>query len=127
MTMEDIVDDRGQQALSRSMQWHDESQGDIEAEEYENDGIRGTTPLEEVGIIVQGLPPFVYDPPIETVVFGWGVNEDGQLVRHVCYVYLYRMVYIVIIIFHFVVSYTHTTGRDANECHSTTPDNTTHR
>jgi len=32
-------------------------------------------------VITQGLPAFVYDPPIETVVFGWGVNEDGQLVR----------------------------------------------
>jgi len=26
-----------------------------------------------------GLPAFTYNPPIETVAFGWGVNEDGQL------------------------------------------------
>lgn len=26
-----------------------------------------------------GLPAFTYSPPIETVAFGWGVNEDGQL------------------------------------------------
>ena len=26
-------------------------------------------------------PAYVYDPPIETVVFSWGVNEDGQVWR----------------------------------------------
>eukprot|EP00890_Picochlorum_soloecismus_P003284 jgi/Picsp_1/3957/NSC_01469-R1_ran gtpase binding len=35
--------------------------------------------MDDVGVIVRGLPSFVYDPPVETVVFGWGVNEDGQL------------------------------------------------
>ena len=32
-----------------------------------------------------GLPAFTYNPPIETVAFGWGVNEDGQLglIEHV--------------------------------------------
>ena len=33
-----------------------------------------------VGSLCDGLPTYVYDPPIEAVVFGWGVNEDGQLV-----------------------------------------------
>lgn len=32
------------------------------------------------GDLCQGLPPYVYDPPVEAVVFGWGVSEDGQLV-----------------------------------------------
>ena len=36
---------------------------------------------DNVGVICQGLPEFVYAPPVETVTFGWGVNEDGQLVR----------------------------------------------
>ena len=34
-----------------------------------------------VGVLCQDLPSFVQVPPIETVTFGWGVNEDGQLVR----------------------------------------------
>eukprot|EP00889_Picochlorum_renovo_P001271 jgi/Picre1/28301/NNA_003707.t1 len=33
----------------------------------------------DVGVICKGLPGFVYSPPVETVCFGWGVNEDGQL------------------------------------------------
>ncbi|PSC75605.1 ultraviolet-B receptor UVR8-like [Micractinium conductrix] len=32
-----------------------------------------------VGSLCDGLPAYVYDPPIEAVVFAWGVNEDGQL------------------------------------------------
>jgi hypothetical protein len=32
-----------------------------------------------VGSLCDHLPAYVYDPPIETVVFSWGVNEDGQL------------------------------------------------
>jgi len=39
---------------------------------------------DNVGVICQGLPEFVYAPPVETVTFGWGVNEDGQLVRFSC-------------------------------------------
>jgi hypothetical protein len=33
-----------------------------------------------VGSLCRALPPYVQRPPIEAVVFGWGVNEDGQLV-----------------------------------------------
>jgi hypothetical protein len=33
----------------------------------------------QVGSLCDNLPAYVYDPPIETVVFAWGVNEDGQL------------------------------------------------
>ena len=32
-----------------------------------------------MGSLCDNLPAYVYDPPIETVVFAWGVNEDGQL------------------------------------------------
>lgn len=32
-----------------------------------------------VGSLLQGLPQYVFDPPIEAVVFGFGVTEDGQL------------------------------------------------
>lgn len=32
-----------------------------------------------VGSLCDGLPAYFYDPPIEAVVFGFGVNEDGQL------------------------------------------------
>lgn len=32
-----------------------------------------------IGSLCDGLPAYVYDPPIEAVVFAWGVNEDGQL------------------------------------------------
>lgn len=34
-----------------------------------------------VGSLCFDLPNFVTNPPIEAVVFGWGVAEDGQLVR----------------------------------------------
>ena len=34
-----------------------------------------------VGSLCRALPPYVQRPPIEAVVFGWGVSEDGQLVR----------------------------------------------
>ena len=34
-----------------------------------------------VGYLCRSLPFYVQKPPIEAVVFGWGVNEDGQLVR----------------------------------------------
>lgn len=34
-----------------------------------------------VGYLCRALPQYVQRPPIEAVVFGWGVNEDGQLVR----------------------------------------------
>ena len=33
-----------------------------------------------VGSLCADLPNFVTAPPIEAVVFGWGVAEDGQLV-----------------------------------------------
>ena len=33
-----------------------------------------------VGYLCRSLPFYVQKPPIEAVVFGWGVNEDGQLV-----------------------------------------------
>lgn len=33
-----------------------------------------------VGFLCRSLPQYVQKPPIEAVVFGWGVNEDGQLV-----------------------------------------------
>lgn len=33
-----------------------------------------------VGCLFDNLPPYALDPPIEAVVFGWGVSEDGQLV-----------------------------------------------
>lgn len=33
-----------------------------------------------VGFLCRSLPLYVQEPPIEAVVFGWGVNEDGQLV-----------------------------------------------
>ena len=33
-----------------------------------------------VGSHCTDLPSFVTAPPIEAVVFGWGVAEDGQLV-----------------------------------------------
>lgn len=33
-----------------------------------------------VGALCQDLPAYAQSPPIETVTFGWGVNEDGQLV-----------------------------------------------
>ncbi|KAK9908666.1 hypothetical protein WJX75_001202 [Coccomyxa subellipsoidea] len=32
-----------------------------------------------VGFLCRSLPQYVQKPPIEAVVFGWGVNEDGQL------------------------------------------------
>jgi len=32
-----------------------------------------------VGSLYAELPSFVTAPPIEAVVFGWGVAEDGQL------------------------------------------------
>ena len=32
-----------------------------------------------VGSLCDGLPEYFYSPPIEAVVFAWGVNEDGQL------------------------------------------------
>ena len=31
------------------------------------------------GSLCRGLPRYVRQPPIEAVVFAWGVNEDGQL------------------------------------------------
>ncbi len=41
-----------------------------------------------VGSHCADLPNFVTAPPIEAVVFGWGVAEDGQLVSqedtHIC-------------------------------------------
>ena len=33
-----------------------------------------------VGSLCRNLPAYAQHPPIETVTFGWGVNEDGQLV-----------------------------------------------
>ena len=33
-----------------------------------------------VGALCHDLPSYAQHPPIETVTFGWGVNEDGQLV-----------------------------------------------
>jgi hypothetical protein len=35
-----------------------------------------------VGGLTKDLPNYVRNPPIEAVVFGWGVAEDGQLVCH---------------------------------------------
>mmetsp|Transcript_2873 Transcript_2873/g.7350 ORF Transcript_2873/g.7350 Transcript_2873/m.7350 type:complete len:538 (+) Transcript_2873:196-1809(+) len=32
-----------------------------------------------VGSLAQRLPAYAHDPPIEAVVFAWGVNEDSQL------------------------------------------------
>lgn len=32
-----------------------------------------------VGSLTDGLPAFFYDPPIEAVVFAFGVNEDLQV------------------------------------------------
>ncbi|KAK9819733.1 hypothetical protein WJX72_001724 [[Myrmecia] bisecta] len=32
-----------------------------------------------VGILCRNVPAYVREPPIEAVVFGWGVSEDGQL------------------------------------------------
>ena len=37
--------------------------------------------VSSVGYLCRQLPPYVQQPPIEAVIFGWGVNEDGQLVR----------------------------------------------
>ena len=37
-----------------------------------------------VGSLCFDLPNFVTHPPIEAVVFGWGVAEDGQLVLDLC-------------------------------------------
>lgn len=34
-----------------------------------------------MGCLCDNLPDFVKEPPVEAVVFGWGVAEDGQLVR----------------------------------------------
>lgn len=37
-------------------------------------------PIESpVGHLCKNLPVYVRKPPIEAVVFAWGVNEDGQL------------------------------------------------
>lgn len=36
-----------------------------------------------VGFLCRSLPHYVQKPPIEAVVFGWGVNEDGQLVGRI--------------------------------------------
>ncbi|KAI3428794.1 hypothetical protein D9Q98_007613 [Chlorella vulgaris] len=33
----------------------------------------------QVGSLCEGLPSYFSEPPIEAVVFAWGVNEDGQL------------------------------------------------
>ena len=33
-----------------------------------------------VGYLYEDVPQYVTTPPIEAVTFGWGVNEDGQLV-----------------------------------------------
>ena len=33
-----------------------------------------------VGSLHEDVPQYVSFPPIEAVTFGWGVNEDGQLV-----------------------------------------------
>jgi hypothetical protein len=33
-----------------------------------------------VGSLSTRQPEYVVNPPIEAVVFGWGVNEDSQLV-----------------------------------------------
>ena len=33
-----------------------------------------------VGYLYEDVPHYVTTPPIEAVTFGWGVNEDGQLV-----------------------------------------------
>ena len=38
------------------------------------------TQTSSVGSLCFDLPNFVTNPPIEAVVFGWGVAEDGQLV-----------------------------------------------
>jgi hypothetical protein len=32
-----------------------------------------------VGALCRKLPQYVKTPPVEAVVFAWGVNEDGQL------------------------------------------------
>jgi hypothetical protein len=34
----------------------------------------------DVGRLAKDVPSYVREPPIEAVVFGWGVAEDGQLV-----------------------------------------------
>lgn len=36
--------------------------------------------LSKVGALCCDLPDYVQHPPIEAVVFSWGVGEDGQLV-----------------------------------------------
>lgn len=33
----------------------------------------------QVGCLIADLPAYCKAPPIEVVVFGWGVTEDGQL------------------------------------------------
>ena len=33
-----------------------------------------------MGALYEDTPHYVSAPPIEAVTFGWGVNEDGQLV-----------------------------------------------
>ncbi len=43
-----------------------------------------------VGYLCRSLPHYVQKPPIEAVVFGWGVNEDGQLVRMICPAWVMR-------------------------------------
>lgn len=53
----------------------DEEEGEEEQEEEFACGGEESN----VGTICKGLPQFVYSPPVETVCFGWGVNEDGQL------------------------------------------------
>ncbi len=43
--------------------------------------IQGQTKLHKTGSLCERLPGYVLNPPIEAVVFSWGVAEDGQLVR----------------------------------------------
>ena len=39
----------------------------------------GSVGSSAVGSLCDNLPAYCFDPPIETVVFAWGVNEDGQV------------------------------------------------
>jgi hypothetical protein len=52
----------------------------------------------DVGGLTKDMPNYVRNPPIEAVVFGWGVAEDGQLVRHCLVLILVRLVLLVMLI-----------------------------
>lgn len=46
-----------------------------------NNGPRGQSPVssEDSDEFWENPPDYVLNPPVEAVVYGWGVNEDHQL------------------------------------------------